>query len=219
MIRILIVDDHAIVRTGVRKLLETEADLEVVGEAADGKQAIELARRLKPDVMILDLAMPELGGLDCVGILAGSMPDTRIIIFSMFEKESFVQEALQAGAQAYVLKGGPSGDLIEAVRSVCRGGYYFSNKLHATMIDSYLHPREASAEAGFQELSGREKQVFRLMIFGKSTAEMGDLLCVSPKTIEKYRTAIHKKLGLRSTVDMVKYALQTGLVEVDELQL
>lgn len=219
MIRILIVDDHDIVRAGLRKLLETEPDLEIVGEAEDGDRAVDLARTLRPDVMIVDLAMPGLGGLECLGILKPSLPETRFIIFSMFEKESFVQEAIQSGARGYVLKGGASGDVIDAVRAVCRGDFFFSRRLHASVAEGSLPMPDKIKETGYQDLSSREKQVFRLMIHGKTTAEMGDLLCVSPKTVEKYRTSIHKKLGLKSTVDLVKYALQTGLVEVDEMQL
>ncbi|PLX81846.1 MAG: DNA-binding response regulator [Desulfuromonas sp.] len=219
MIRILIADDHDIVRAGLRRLLETEPDLEIVAEADDGDRAVELARNLRPDVVIVDLAMPRLGGLACLAILKPSLPETRFIIFSMFEKESFVKEAIQAGASGYVLKGGASGDVIAAVRAVCHGDRFFSRRLLESMDENALPSTDRAKEAGYQALSSREKQVFRMMIHGKSTNEMGDLLCVSPKTVEKYRTSIHKKLGLKSNVDLMKYALQTGLVEVDDMQL
>lgn len=214
-IRVLIVDDHDMVRTGLRLLLEAESDIKVVGEASDGVEGMKLAKALCPDVAVLDVAMPRMGGLELVGLLHKSLPQVRVVILSMFSKESFAHEALQAGAYGYVLKGAPSSDLLEAIRFAHQGRHYFSKDVHSKMIDSYVSRRQVERvdETGYEQLSDREKQVFRLVIEGNSTAEVAEILCVSIKTAEKHRTSIHKKLGISNPVEMMKYAVRTGLVD------
>jgi len=214
-IKVLIVDDHEMVRTGLRQLLETENDIKVVGEASDGVMGLELAKKLQPDVAVLDVAMPKMGGLEAIGLLRQSLPGIKIVILSMFGKETFAHEALRSGAHGYILKGAPSEDLIEAIRAAHEGRYYFSKEMHATVISSYVTRRreEENTSTGYHQLSERERQVFRLLIEGNSTAEIAKILCVSGKTAEKHRTSVVKKLQISSPVEMMKYAIRIGLVD------
>jgi two-component system response regulator NreC len=216
-IRVLIVDDHDMVRSGMRLLLDSEHDIKVVGEAGDGIEGLKMAKELRPDVAVLDVAMPRLGGLEMLGLLKVSLPQVKVVILSMYSKESFAHEALQAGAYAYVLKGAPSNDLLEAIRYANLGRYYFSKEVHSKLVESYVTSRQEKPVGtnGYHQLSDREKQVFRLLIDGNSTADVAELLCISIKTAEKHRTSINKKLGTSNPVEMMKYAIRTGLVDPD----
>lgn len=216
MIRILIIDDHTMVRAGLRQLLETEPEFDVVGEASDGIEGLGLCRELKPDVVVLDVAMPKMGGLETIGLIRQSTPETKVIILTMFSKESLAHEALRAGASAYILKGAPSDDLLKAIHAVSAGRYFFSEEMHAAVIGSYVQQRRAQEEkTGYHALSEREQQVFRLLIEGNSTAEIADILCVSTKTAEKHRASVVKKLAISSPVEMMKYAIRIGLIDPD----
>ena len=213
-IRVLIADDHAIVREGLRQMLETQADIVVVGEAGDGLEALEQTRHLRPDVLLLDIAMPRMSGLEVVQLIREAIPKTEILILSMYEKEAYAHKVLGAGAKGYVLKGAPSKDLLDGIRAVHGGHYFLSSKMGASVIDSYLKVRDKEpASIGYDALSDREKQVFMLVVEGKSTVDIGDILCVSPKTVEKHRAGIAKKLGISNPVEMVKYAVAIGLVD------
>lgn len=215
-IRVLIVDDHAVVREGLRLLLETQSDMTVAGEAGDGIEALEQARKLKPDVILLDIAMPRMTGLEAVRLIREAAPDSRIVVLSMYGKEAYAHQVLQAGAYGYVLKGEPSSDMLAAIRSARSGRYYFSQKLHVEVIQGYLKGRtQAAANAGFDSLSDREKQVFFLIIEGSSSLQIGKVLFLSTKTVEKHRASISKKLGIKSPVEMMKFAIRCGLVDPD----
>ncbi len=216
-IRVLIADDHALVREGLRQLLSTQVDMEVVGEAANGVDALEKSRKLRPDVLLLDIAMPRMSGLEAIRVIREASPQTKIIMLSMFEKEAYAHQALDAGAQGYVLKGAPSSEVFTAVRTTYGGGYFFSPQIHAAVIESYLgshHSGEDKSKfTSYDTLSDREKQVFLLVVEGNSTSEISKILCVSPKTVEKHRANIGKKLGLSNPVDMVKYAIRIGVLD------
>jgi two-component system response regulator NreC len=213
-ISVVIVDDHAMVRAGLRQLLGTETDIRVIGEAGDGVKGLEVCRTLKPDVVVLDVAMPRMGGLESIRLLRQALPEMKIVILSMFSKESFAHEALRAGANAYILKGAPSDDLLEAIHAAHEGRFFFSQEMHATVISSYVHQRQSEeTTTGYNQLSDREQQVFRLLIEGNSTADIAKLLCVSIKTAEKHRTSVAKKLKINSPVEMMKYAIRIGLVD------
>lgn len=215
-IGILIADDHGLVRDGLRQLLSTQVDMQVVGEAEDGVRAVELAKKLRPDVVLLDIALPRLSGLEAVRLIREGAEEVRVIMLSMFEKEAYVYQSLEAGAQGYVLKGASSRGVFDAVRTVYAGGYYFSPEIHSTVIESYLSKHRPRRQAtAFDALSDREKQVFLLVVQGNSTNEIGKILLVSPKTIEKHRTAISKKLGLSTPLEMVKFAVRSGLLDPD----
>jgi two-component system response regulator NreC len=212
--RILIADDHAIVREGLRQLLNSQRDMEVAGEAQDGREALEKAKSLRPDVTLLDIAMPGLSGLEAVRLIKEAVPDTQIVVLSMHEKEAYVHQAFTSGALAYVLKASPSTDVLEAIRAAHRGEYFLSSKIKAEVIGRYLESRkEKPAVRGYDLLSEREQQVFRLMVEGNSTNQIADVLCVSPKTVEKHRGNVMNKLGIHDLVALVKYAIKIGIID------
>jgi two-component system response regulator NreC len=215
-IRVLIADDHAVVREGLRQLLETQSDITVVGEACNGVEALEQARKLKPDVVLLDIAMPRMSGLEAVRLICEAVPEARVVVLSMYEKEAYAHQVLQAGAYGYVLKGEPSTDMLEAIRSARSGRYFFSKKMHIEVIQSYLKGRSKEpGTQGFESLTDREKQVFFLLIEGNTSPQVGKVLCLSTKTVEKHRASICKKLGISSPVEMMKYAIRWGIVDPD----
>jgi two-component system, NarL family, response regulator NreC len=214
-IRVLIVDDHVVVREGLRLLLEAQGDTIVVGEASDGVEALELARKLKPNVVLLDIAMPRMGGLETVRLLRGAVPESRIIVLSMHEKEAYAHQLLHDGAHGYVLKGAPSSKLLAAIRAAFEGHYSFDTNANAGADESCLPARSKAAANGFQTLSDREKQVFFLLIEGNTSQQISEVLCVSQKTLEKHRASLCKKLGLKSPVEMLKYAIRRGIVDPD----
>lgn len=212
-IRVLIADDHAIVRDGIRQLLRNEEDLAVVGEALDGREALEKARDLSPDVLLLDIAMPRLNGLEVIDLVREAAPDTQVVVLSMHAKESYVKQVLASGALGYVLKASPSSDILAAIRSARNGEYFLSSQIEANVIDAYLKTRtQEPAVRGYDLLSEREQQVFRLVVQGSSTKDIAGLLCVSPKTIEKHRGSISGKLGVHGRLEMLKYAIKIGIV-------
>lgn len=201
-IHILIVDDHDIVRDGLRKLLAAQPGMAVVGEAADGVSALRLTRAKKPDVVLLDIAMPGLNGIETLMLLKEKRPETQIVIFSMHGKENYVQQALDAGAFGYVLKASP------------RREYFLSSNIRADVIDAYLAMhRHKPTVRGYDLLSEREQQVFRLVVEGKTTKEIADILCVSAKTIEKHRGSLSGKIGVHGRLDLLKYAIKIGVVD------
>jgi two-component system response regulator NreC len=212
--RVLVADDHAIVREGLRQLLNSQRDMEMVGEAEDGREALEKAKSLRPDVTVLDIAMPRLSGLEAVRLIKEAVPNIQIVVLSMHKKEAYVHQVLDAGALGYVLKASPSSDVLEAIRAVYRGEYFLSSKIRAEVIGTYLESRrEKPAVRGYDLLSEREQQVFRLIVEGNSTNRIADVLCVSPKTVEKHRANVMKKLGIHDVVAMVKYAIKIGIID------
>ncbi len=217
-IRILIVDDHPIIREGLPPLLHTQPDLQVVGTAEDGEKGLEMLGELKPEVVLLDLSMPKMGGLEALRLYSERLPDAGVVIFSMHDKETLVHQALKAGARGYVLKGSPIPELVEAIRAVASGDYALSSRVRSHVIDSYLKQRrdERDELADFHGLSERERQVFCLLVEGRSTAQIGGLLCISPKTVEKHRVNVMKKLKAANVVDLVKYAVRTCLIDPEQ---
>jgi len=214
--RLLIADDHGIMREGLRMLLASQPDMEVVGEAVDGIDAMEKARRLKPEVIVLDIAMPRMNGLDAISLLKNCSPDSKVVILSSYEKEAFIHEALKAGVHAYVIKGAPSRELLEAIRAATSGRTYLSDQVQNEVIRKYLkNNRQKTVVPGYEALSEREQQVFRLLIEGNSGQQIADLLCISSKTVDKHRAAIVRKTGLDNPAKMVKYAIRTGLLDPD----
>ncbi|OQY60263.1 MAG: hypothetical protein B6245_02350 [Desulfobacteraceae bacterium 4572_88] len=212
-IKILIADDHAIVRNGLRKLLEEQSDMDVVGEATDGLQTVKKVKTLRPDVALVDIAMPKLSGLEAVGLIREARPHTQVILLSMHEKDAYVYRALASGALGYVLKASPTSDVLEAVRSVHNGKYFLSSKINAQIIGRYLENRKEKSDViGYNLLSEREQQVFRLLVEGRETSETADILCISLKTVKKHRANIMKKLKVHNMVEMVKYAVKIGII-------
>lgn len=215
-IRILIADDHAIVREGLRQVLSVQPDMEVSGEAEDGCQALEIAKSLRPDVIVLDIGMPGLSGLDVIALIREALPGTQMVVLSMHAKESYVHQALSSGAIGYVLKASPSSDVLEAIRAAYRGEYFLSSKIRADVIGSYVRSREkAPSPKGYELLTEREQQVFRLVVEGNSTVRIADILCVSAKTVEKHRTSVMNKLGIHDRLELLKYAIKIGIADPD----
>ena len=202
-------------REGAKQALSAQADIEVVGEAQDGDEALHMARELRPDVVMLDISMPGLSGLDLIPLIKRALPETEIIVLSIHQKEPFVQHALTSGARAYVLKTAPIADVLKAVRAVTRGEYYLSAKIEAAVITAFAGARENKVPSGYDALSEREQQVFRLVVHGRSNRQIGELLNLSPRTVEKHRAAILHKLNLKDTVDLVRYAVKLGVLNTD----
>ncbi|MFB4317366.1 response regulator [Actinomadura sp. 21ATH] len=211
-IRILLADDHALVRRGVRLILDSEPDLRVVAEAGDGAEAVELAREFRPDLAVLDVAMPRLTGLQAARELARTLPELRILILTMHDNEQYFFEALKAGAAGYVLKSLADRDLIDACRAAMRGEPFLYPGAVTALIRSYL---DQARQGGAPEtvLTPREEEVLKLVAEGHTSREIGDTLFISVKTVERHRANILTKLGLKDRLELTRYAIRTGLIE------
>jgi DNA-binding NarL/FixJ family response regulator len=211
-ISIVLADDHPLVRRGIRAAFEAEEDLEIVGEAGDGLQALRLAERLQPDVLVLDLVMPGLNGLDALPALAQRCPRTHVVVLSMHAEEGFVRQALRGGACAYVLKGCDPEVLVLAVREAAAGRHYLSPPLSDRAIEAYLQSARAAPPEPHESLTPREREVLQLAAEGHTGAEIGRRLSISPRTVEMHRANLMRKLGLRTQTDLIRYALRRGLI-------
>ena len=208
--RILIVDDHAIVRAGLRLLVDAEDDLETVGEAGDGREAIFEARSSKPDVILMDVVMPEQGGIETLPTLLHEHPEVKVLILSMEDDPRYVRAAFGAGASGYVLKEAADNELVDAIREVARGGRYVHPELGARLIDA-----EVAAERKAEEdpLSEREHEILRLLALGHTNQEIAKQLFISVRTAETHRAHIMQKLRLTTRAELVSYALANGFLE------
>jgi DNA-binding NarL/FixJ family response regulator len=218
-IRITLSEDHQIVRQGLRALLEAEPDFCIVGEAADGIEAAQLAERLQPDVMVVDLMMPGMNGLEVTRQVSRRSPETRVIILSAFENEAYVAEALGIGAAGYVLKRSSAADLARAVREVAAGRRYLSPALSERAIEAYVRYVEEvkdTTEDPQATLTPREREVLYLVAQGNTTAEIAAQLVISPRTVEVHRANVRRKLGLSSPTDLIRYAMQHGILPIWE---
>lgn len=214
MIRLFVVDDHPIVRNGLRLLVDTQKDMEFIGEADNGVDALKQIQTLKPDVVICDIAVPRLNGIELLRIIRERFADIRTMVLSMFEQETYVHQAFNAGAFAYVAKSGSTDDLLAGIRSAARGEHYLCKRIQSAVLNSFIaQENPATPPSQYDQLSDREQQVFHLMIQGNTTAQMADALCVSPKTIEKHRTAIYRKIGINSPIELLKYAIRVGAID------
>jgi DNA-binding NarL/FixJ family response regulator len=211
-IRVLIVDDHAVVRSGLRLLLDAEEDIEPVGEAGSARDAVFQARALKPDVILLDVVMPEGSGLDALPQLKHENPDTNVLVLSMQDEPRYVREAFAAGASGYVLKEAADTEVVTAVREVAGGGRYVNPELGARLV---VADAEAAKLAEEDPLSDREREVLRLLALGHTNQEIAKRLYISVRTAETHRAHIMQKLRLQSRADLVAYALERGLLEAD----
>ena len=215
LIKILLADDHQIVRFGLHALLESEPDFKVVGEARDGLEAVQLVEQCSPDVVILDLMMPRLNGIEAARQIHAQFPNIRIVILSMFDSEAYVVEALGGGADAYVLKQSTIEDLVTAVREVMTGRRYLSSTLNERAINTYIQyaqSTKATESDPHINLTPREREVLQLVAQGYTNGEVGRALSLSPRTIETHRANMMHKLGLNSPVDLARYALEHGLI-------
>lgn len=214
MTTILLLDDHPMVRGGLRAAFGAVSGWEVVGEAADGAVGLELARRLRPDILVVDLQMPGMGGLEVLAQVRGATPATRVIIFSMHAEDAYIREALELGASAYVLKDADAAEVVHAIRAVLQGGRYLSPSLAERMINAYLQQPQASQVVDWAEmLTARERQVLVLVAQGLNNAEIGDRLAISPRTAETHRANLLRKLGLTGQADLARFARDRGLID------
>jgi DNA-binding NarL/FixJ family response regulator len=212
-LRILLADDHTIVRQGLRKILEAQPEWKVVAEASDGRETVRLATELQPDVVILDLGMPLLNGIEATRQIVRRLPRVGIVILSMHSDETYILQALQAGARAYLLKDSADTDLIRGVSAAAAGKSFFSPIAARVMLDDYLrHLSQKGIVDRYEALSEREREVFQLVAEGHSNKEIADLLSVSPSTVDTHRTHILQKLDLHSTAELVLYAVRRGVI-------
>lgn len=212
-VRVLLADDHHIVRKGVRSLLESVSDLEVVGEAEDGLQTVKLAEQLRPDILILDIMMPGLSGLDVARQVSQRVPQTRIIILSMHSNEPYVLDALNHGVMGYVLKGSTTDELVFAVQQVAAGKRYLSPQISERAIDAYVERARESQNDPYNDLTDREREVLHLAAEGLSNTEIAARLSIGQRTVETHRANMMRKLSLHSQVDLIRYAFLKGLIE------
>lgn len=212
-IRILLADDHGLVRKGLRLLVESQEAMEVIGEAADGREAVRLAEALRPDIAILDIAMPNLNGIEATAQIVKGAAEARVIILSMHSDESYVVRALDAGARGYLLKDSAEEDLVQAIRTVAQGRPYFSPAISATLLEDYVRTlRQRGLTDSYELLTDREKEVLQLLAEGKSNKEVASLLNLSPYTVETHRTNMMQKLNLHNTAEIVLYAVRKKII-------
>lgn len=216
-IRILLADDHAIVRDGLRSLLETAGGMEVVGEAEDGQQAIERCVELKPDVVVMDIAMPKLNGIDATRELRDACPTAKVIVLSMHATKEHVYQALRVGVRGYLVKQSAGQELIEAVQVVCgEDRHYLSPAISQLLVDDYVQRGDAVLDkTPLEHLSPREREILQMLVEGKSSNEIGRALDLSPKTVYTHRTRLMAKLGTSDLSGLIKFAIQHGLLTLD----
>ena len=215
VLRILIADDHEVARKGIRALLENHPGWEVCAEAKDGREAVEFADRLRPDVLLLDIGMPNLNGLDAARQILATSPDARILILTVHDTEQIVREVLAAGARGFLLKSDAGRDLVAAVEALQRRRTFFTSKVAEMMLEGYLRPHSDSDDpTGQRVLTPREREVIQLVAEGKTTKEVASVLSLSVKTAETHRTNLMRKLDLHSVADLTLYAVRNGIVQI-----
>ena len=214
MLRILIADDHEIARQGIRSLLEDHPAWEVCSEAKDGREAVNMALELRPDVCLLDIGMPNLNGLDAARQILGSLPDARILILTVHDSEQVVREVLATGARGFLLKSDAGRDLVAAVEALQNNRTFFTPKVAQMMLDGYLRPHEETSQSTQCMLTPREREVIQLVAEGKTTKEIASALSLSVKTAETHRTNLMRKLDLHSVADLTLYAVRNGIVQI-----
>jgi two-component system response regulator NreC len=214
-IRVLLVEDHTIVRQGIAALLGTESDMEVVGEASNGLEAIELAKKLSPEVILMDIGMRQLNGLEATREIKRLFPSMKILVLTMHENEEWIFQILKAGASGYLIKDSAMTDLTSALRAVYQGDSYLSPSISKMVIEEYIRKAESGEKKGVEDLlSGREREILQLIAEGNSVPQISNLLCISKKTVEAHKTHIMEKLNIRDKVGLIKYAIRTGLTKL-----
>ena len=212
-VRVLLADDHKMIRAGLRLVLEQQPEVAVVGEADDGRQAVALAEELKPDVVVMDVGMPNLNGIEAAAQVKQALPATAVVMLSMHSDEGYILRALRAGATGYILKDSAEADLVAAVRAVAEGKSFFSPKVSRILLEDYMRKlRKSGAEDSYDLLSAREREILQLVAEGKSSKEIANLLNLSVYTVETHRANIMQKLNLKGIPELILYAVRKGIV-------
>ena len=213
MTTILLADDHTVIRSGLRMVLEKQSDFQVVGEAGDGRQAVKMAEELNPDVVVMDIAMPNLNGIDAAKQIVSQNSRVAVVVLSMHSDESYVMRALKSGAKAYLLKDSAEADLIRAVRAVVEGKSFFSPAVSRMLLEDYVRQlQQRGAEDSYELLSPREREILQLIAEGKTNKEIAAMLNLSLYTVETHRTHILQKLNLHSVPELILYAVRKGII-------
>jgi RNA polymerase sigma factor (sigma-70 family) len=213
MIRIVLADDHAVIRSGLRSLLEQHEEFKVVGEANDGREAVNFAETLRPDVVLMDLAMPNLNGMEASRQISAKNGDIAIVVLSMHSDEGYVLRALKAGARAYLLKESAEADLVAAIRSVTQGKSFFSPTVSRVLVEDYMRQlQDRDIEDSYELLTSREREILQLVAEGKSNKDVANLLNLSVYTVETHRSNIMEKLNLHSVPELILYAVRKGVI-------
>jgi DNA-binding NarL/FixJ family response regulator len=213
-VRVLVADDHEVVLEGVRALIERQPDLEVCGLAANGREAVELAQKTKPDVVVLDMSMPELDGLDVIRLLKKTLPATEVVVFSAHSSEEMVEEVFDAGAKSYIEKSEASQDLVTAIRSLAEHKPFFSTQTSEILFAKFLVPKARLQQSRMElRLTAREREIVRLLAQSSSNKEVATALGISIRTVETHRATLMRKLGVRSVAGLVRYAIRHHIIE------
>ena len=215
-IKIILADDHRIFRKGLKSLLSEKENIEILAEADNGAEALEAARKYRPEIVIMDIAMPKMDGIEATRQIRERLPDTEVIILSMHAKKAYIDQVLKAGAKGYVLKDSDEENLIAAINTVHNGGYYLDSPIADQVLSDYFGGktrRELKEQS--DPLSEREREVLRLLAQGHSNQEVADILCISRKTVENHRANIVRKTGVQGQVGLIKYAARIGLIDLD----
>ncbi|HEY0752598.1 MAG TPA: response regulator transcription factor [Ktedonobacteraceae bacterium] len=213
-IQILLADDHTILRAGLKMMLNAQPDMEVVGEAQDGRQALQEALRLHPDIILMDITMPDVNGIEATRQIKRQIPEVKVLILTMHENDEYVYQALRAGASGYMLKEAADTELINALHVVQSGYFYLSPMAQSVMVGDYLQRVHAGEEKdSYSSLTEREREILKLVAEGHTNNQIAELLVISPKTVDTHRTHIMDKLNLHSRAELVKYAMRRGLLE------
>lgn len=216
-ITLILADDHAVVRSGLRMLLDAQSDMEIVGEAENGREAVELTRTLNPDVVLMDILMPEMNGIEATRLITGMETDTAVLALTMYEDEQYFIEMLRAGAAGYVPKRAAPDVLVTAIRTVNLGAVFIFPSMATRLVQDYFgRELEENSPANAADLTPREKEVLVLISDGLTNSDIGDRLGISIKTVDRHRENIMKKLDLHNRIDLVKYAIREGLIDLDE---
>lgn len=214
--RVLIVDDHALVREGIAAFLKLCEDVEVVAEASDGIEALEKTAKFHPDIIIMDINMPKLGGLETTIEIKKMYPDIKVLVLTQYEDREYISRFLKAGVSGYLLKKAVGSDLITALKAIGRGELYLYSSIASEVVAGYLHgDRKADAEDPYEKLSDREKQVLKLIAEGHTHKEVADMLSISVKTVIAHQTNIGEKLGIHARAGLIKFAIQKGIIKID----
>ena len=215
-IRIMLADDHPIVRNGIKDALSKQKNIEVVGEASSGTQVLHRAKELMPDIVLMDISMPGMGGLEATQRLRASLPKIKILVFTMHDNKEYVLEIIRSGASGYVLKDTSTLELVRAIETVHRGGTFFSSRVSKLLLDQYILKVSTGGDGSIEQLTEREEEILTLVAHGKSNKEIASQLKISIRTCEAHREKIMKKLNLHSVAELTRYAISKGLINLPE---